>query len=106
MRRDARDIDQPGSLERGPGQPSPAPLDNPAVAAISSSLEKESGPAREMSMSSLYLRGQTWWAKSLQNGRVVRWSLKTGSRAEARRRLKLYDSQSHKSLYLPGSRAR
>jgi integrase len=26
---------------------------------------------------------------------VVRWSLKTGSRAEARRRLKLYDSQSH-----------
>jgi integrase len=46
-------------------------------------------------MSSLYLRGQTWWAKSLENGRVVRWSLKTGSRAEARRRLKLYDSQSH-----------
>jgi integrase len=48
-----------------------------------------------MSMSSLYLRGKTWRGKSLENGRVVRWSLKTGSRAEARRRLKLYDSQSH-----------
>jgi hypothetical protein len=46
-------------------------------------------------MSSLYLRGNIWWSKSLERGKVVRWSLKTGSRAEARRRLKLYDSQSH-----------
>jgi integrase len=44
-------------------------------------------------MSSLYLRGKTWWGKSLENGRVVRWSLKTASRVEAKRRLKLYDSQ-------------
>jgi integrase len=93
VRRDARDIDQPGSLERGPGQPSPAPLDNPAVAAISSSLEKESGPAWEMSMSSLYLRGQTWWGKSYEQGKMIRWSLKTTSKAEAKRRIKLYDSR-------------
>ena len=46
-------------------------------------------------MSSLYLRGNIWWGKSLERGKVLRWSLKTGSRAEARRRLKLYDSQSH-----------
>ncbi len=45
-------------------------------------------------MSSLYLRDNIWWGKSLER-KVVRWSLKTGSRAEARRRLKLYDSQSH-----------
>ena len=44
-------------------------------------------------MSSLYLRGQTWWAKSKEQGQVVRWSLKTRSKAEAKRRLKLYDSQ-------------
>jgi integrase len=44
-------------------------------------------------MSSLYLRGQTWWAKSKEQGQVVRWSLKTRSKVEARRRLKLYDSQ-------------
>jgi hypothetical protein len=44
-------------------------------------------------MSSLYLRGKTWWAKSLENGRVVRWSLKTANRAEAKRRIKLYDSR-------------
>jgi integrase len=46
-----------------------------------------------MSMSSLYLRGQTWWAKSKEQGQVVRWSLKTRSKPEAKRRLKLYDSQ-------------
>ena len=44
-------------------------------------------------MSSLYLRGQTWWAKSKEQGQVVRWSLKTQSKVEAKRRLKLYDSQ-------------
>jgi integrase len=46
-----------------------------------------------MSMSSLYLRGEVWWAKTKEQGQVVRWSLKTRSRAEAKRRLKLYDSQ-------------
>src|SRR6266508_3811487 len=94
-RRDACHLAQPGSLERGPRQPSPAPLDNPCVHAIPSSTEKESGPAWEMSMSSLYLRGQTWWAKSYEQGKMVRWSLKTTSKAEAKRRIKLYDSRPH-----------
>jgi integrase len=46
-----------------------------------------------MSMSSLYLRGQTWWGKSYEQGKMIRWSLKTASRAEAKRRIKLYDSR-------------
>jgi integrase len=46
-----------------------------------------------MNMSSLYLRGEVWWAKSKEQGQVVRWSLKTQSKVEAKRRLKLYDSQ-------------
>ena len=44
-------------------------------------------------MSSLYLCGQTWWAKSYEQGKMIRWSLRTRSKAEARRRLKLYESQ-------------
>ena len=44
-------------------------------------------------MSSLYLRGEVWWAKSQEQGKVVRWSLRTKDKCEARRRLKLYDSQ-------------
>ena len=36
-----------------------------------------------------YMVGQ----ESTSKGRVVRWSLKTPGQAEARRRLKLYDSQ-------------
>jgi hypothetical protein len=44
-------------------------------------------------MSSLYLRGNTWWAKSYEQGKMVRWSLKTTSRAEAKRRLREYDAQ-------------
>jgi hypothetical protein len=74
------------------------PPAQPCHAILSSLLyppcpEKESRPAQEVNMSSLYLRGKTWWAKSLENGRVVRWSLKTASRAEAKRRIKLYDSR-------------
>jgi hypothetical protein len=46
-----------------------------------------------MNMSSLYLRGSIWWAKSYQQGKMVRWSLKTTSRAEAKRRLREYDAQ-------------
>ena len=74
------------------------PPAQPCLAILSSLLyppcpEKESRPAQEVNMSSLYLRGKTWWAKSLENGRVVRWSLKTASRAEAKRRIKLYDSR-------------
>jgi integrase len=76
-----------------PWNPSTPTLDNPAIPVISSSPEKESGSTQEVSMSSLYLRGQTWWAKSKEQGKVARWSLKTRSKAEAKRRLKLYDSQ-------------
>jgi hypothetical protein len=36
-------------------------------------------------MSSLYLRGQTWWAKTKEQGKVVRWNLKTTSKADAKR---------------------
>jgi integrase len=46
-----------------------------------------------MNMSSRYLRGSTWWAKSKEQGQVVRSSLKTRNKPEAKRRLKLYDSQ-------------
>ena len=38
-------------------------------------------------MSSLYLRGSTWWAKSYEQGKMVRWSLRdqeqSGSEAQA-----------------------
>jgi hypothetical protein len=44
-------------------------------------------------MSRLYLRGSTWWAESYEQGKMVRWSLRTTSRAEAKRRLREYDSQ-------------
>jgi hypothetical protein len=44
-------------------------------------------------MSSLYLRGQTWWAKSYEQGKMIRWSLKTTSKAEARRKLRESESQ-------------
>ena len=52
-------------------------------------------------MSSLYLRGEVWWAKSNEQGKVVRWSLRTKDKREARRRLKLYDSQPHQEP-IPG----
>ena len=82
-RADARYFVQPGSQNRGPWQPSPSSLvlpGNPAIPVKSSTPEKESRPAQEVNMSSLYLRGSTYCAKSLENGRVARWSLKTASR--------------------------
>jgi integrase len=39
-------------------------------------------------MASLYRQGKVWWAKSYQNGNMVRVSLKTKDRAEAKRRMK------------------
>jgi hypothetical protein len=45
--------------------------------------EKESRPAEGDDMASLYKRGNVWWVKSYEAGRMVRWSLKTTSRAEA-----------------------
>jgi hypothetical protein len=44
-------------------------------------------------MSSLYLRGNVWWAKSYEQGKMVRWSLGTSSKAEARRKLQESDCQ-------------
>ena len=41
--------------------------------------EKEDKSREEMNMSSLYLRGSTWWAKSREAAKVVRWSLGTRS---------------------------
>jgi integrase len=48
----------------------------------------ESRPAEGVDMASIYLRGQVWWGKWSQDGRVVRQSLGTGDRREARRVLK------------------
>jgi integrase len=39
-------------------------------------------------MASLYKRGNVWWAKSYQTGRMVRTSLRTTNKVEARRRMK------------------
>jgi site-specific recombinase XerD len=39
-------------------------------------------------MASLYRRGKVWWAKSYRNGKMIRQSLRTESKAEAKRRLK------------------
>jgi hypothetical protein len=38
-------------------------------------------------MASIYQRGNVWWAKSYEQGKMVCWSLKTTSRTEAKRRL-------------------
>jgi integrase len=46
-------------------------------------------------MASLYPRGNMWWVKSYRNGKMVRTSLKTTDRAEAKRRLREYDAQPH-----------
>jgi integrase len=71
----------------------PPALDNPAIAVISSHLEKECRPAEGDVMSSLYQRGTTWWAKAYLNGQAVRFSLRTKDKREARRRLREYDSR-------------
>jgi hypothetical protein len=55
-------------------------------------------------MSSLYLRGQIWWAKSYEQGKMVCWSLGTSSKAEARR--KLQESESQRRAQLRESPAR
>jgi integrase len=44
-------------------------------------------------MASLYKRGNVWWVKSYDRGKMVRRSLGTGDKAEARRRLRAYDSR-------------
>jgi hypothetical protein len=54
-----------------------------------------------MNMSSLYLRRSTWWAKSREQGKVVRWSLRTKSKAEARQKLREYDSTPHQEALPP-----
>jgi integrase len=49
-------------------------------------------------MSSLYKRGNVWWAKSYRNGKMVRVSLKTTDKAEARRRMREMESQHASTL--------
>jgi type II secretory pathway component PulF len=39
-------------------------------------------------MASLYRRGKVWWAKTYRNGKMVRQSLRTTDKREARRRLR------------------
>ena len=47
-------------------------------------------------MSSLYLRGSIWWAMSYEQGKMIRWSLGTSDKREARPRLREFDSQPRK----------
>jgi hypothetical protein len=49
---------------------------------------RQSRPAEGAEMASLYKRGEVWWSKSYENGRMVRKSLGTADRAEAKRRMK------------------
>jgi hypothetical protein len=44
-------------------------------------------------MASLYRRGQVWWSKSYEAGKMVRTSLGTRDKAEARRRLREREAQ-------------
>ena len=44
-------------------------------------------------MASLYRRGQVWWSKNYEAGKMVRASLGTRDKAEARRRLRERESQ-------------
>jgi integrase len=46
----------------------------------------------------MYLRGAVWWAKAAGNGKVVRRSLGTKDKREARQRLREYDSQPRPQL--------
>lgn len=46
-----------------------------------------------MSESNLYRRGETWYARVVANGREHRRSLRTSSRAEAKKRLKVFMEQ-------------
>jgi hypothetical protein len=54
-------------------------------------------------MASLYRRGKVWWAKSYRNGKMVRVSLKTKDRAEAKRRLKELGNQHASGVSYPTS---
>jgi hypothetical protein len=44
-------------------------------------------------MASLYRRGKVWWSKSYEAGKMVRASLGTRDKAEARRRLREREAQ-------------
>ena len=44
-------------------------------------------------MASLYRRGQVWWSKSYEAGKMVRASLGTRDKTEARRRLREREAQ-------------
>jgi hypothetical protein len=44
-------------------------------------------------MASLYRRGKVWWSKSYEAGKMVRTSLKTRDKVEARRRLRALEQE-------------
>jgi hypothetical protein len=44
-------------------------------------------------MASLYCGGQVWWSKSYEAGKMVRTSIGTRDKAEARRRLRELEAQ-------------
>jgi hypothetical protein len=79
-------FDQLGKPQKGdPGSARHPPhLDNPAITAISSIREKQGRPAEGAEMASIYQRGDVLWGKWRQDGKVIRQSLGTRDKAEAK----------------------
>jgi integrase len=76
-------------------------LDKPCCPAYPPDSEKESRPAEGESMASIYFRGNMWWSKHYENGRMVRQSLKTRDKREARRRLQALEAQTSLTMGSP-----
>jgi hypothetical protein len=57
------------------------------------SFGEVSRPAEGRDMASLYKRGNMWWVKWYRAGRMIRQSLKTPDKAEARRRVRALEAQ-------------
>jgi hypothetical protein len=55
-------------------------------------------------MASLYKRGKVWWVKSYRNGKIVRTSLKTTDKVEARRQMRGRETQTAQVGHLTGSK--
>jgi hypothetical protein len=96
VRGDAHNIVQAGSQNRRPSQPSgsnPALPCNPAIPVISSTAgEGErtcAGDEHEQSLPA----GKYRWAKSYEQGKMIRWSLETSDKRKAKLRLEEYHSQ-------------
>jgi len=68
-------------------------IDKPSSLTYPAAGRRQSRPAEGAEMASLYRRGKVWWVKSYRNGKMVRTSLKTTDKTEARRRMKEMESQ-------------